>query len=249
MAAIWAYTVGAALTALGSWWWWLRVTPEIRDVAAMFELRTLVRSSVPLLWVASMSMAMNWIATFALGAWGTMGDVGVFNVASRVSFLVSFVLVAVDTISAPKFAELYAAGDREGLARTARNTARLMLVLAGPILLLIFAIPAAIMGVFGGEFRRGGAVLVILAISQAANVMAGSVGYLLMMSGHERQVRDSNVIAAVSCLICSILLVPVAGALGAAIAVAVALIARNVYEIAMVQRYLDIGALLWSGRG
>ncbi len=193
-----------------------------------------------------MTMAMNWIATFALGAWSTVADVGVFNAASRVSFLVGFVLIAVDNISAPKFAALYKAGDQDGLARTARHTVRLMLLLAAPALAVIVLAPTRIMSLFGVEFQRGGLVLVILALAQLANVMAGSVGSLLMMTGHEKQVRDSNTLAAVICLLVSVALVPQTAALGAALAVAAALVARNVYEVLMVRRYLGIGALLFS---
>jgi O-antigen/teichoic acid export membrane protein len=245
--AIQIYAAAAACTAVGAWLWWRRATPELRQLRGHFDTRTLLSSSTPLLWVASMAMAMNWIANFALGAWGTVADVGVFNAASRVSFLVSFVLVAVDNISAPKFAALYKTGDRDVLARTARNTTRLMLLLAAPVLLVILAAPRRIMGLFGPEFERGGLVLVILAVSQLANVLAGSVGNLLMMSGHEKQVRDSNTLAAVICLLTSVILVPRSAALGAAIAVALALVARNLYEVFMVRRYLGIRALLFSG--
>ena len=244
--AIQVYDVAAALTALGAWAWWRRITPELRGVRGDFDRATLLRSSVPLLWVASMTMAMNWIATFALGAWSTVADVGVFNAASRVSFLVGFVLIAVDNISAPKFAALYKAGDQDGLARTARHTVRLMLLLAAPALAVIVLAPTRIMSLFGVEFQRGGLVLVILALAQLANVMAGSVGSLLMMTGHEKQVRDSNTLAAVICLLVSVALVPRTAALGAALAVAAALVARNVYEVLMVRRYLGIGALLFS---
>ena len=244
--AIQVYDVAAALTALGAWAWWRRITPELRGVRGDFDRATLLRSSVPLLWVASMTMAMNWIATFALGAWSTVADVGVFNAASRVSFLVGFVLIAVDNISAPKFAALYKAGDQDGLARTARHTVRLMLLLAAPALAVIVLAPTRIMSLFGVEFQRGGLVLVILALAQLANVMAGSVGSLLMMTGHEKQVRDSNTLAAVICLLVSVALVPQTAALGAALAVAAALVARNVYEVLMVRRYLGIGALLFS---
>jgi O-antigen/teichoic acid export membrane protein len=246
-AAARAYTVAATATAIGAWWWWRRVTPQLRSVRGSFDTTRLLASSVPLLWVASMSLAMNWIATFALGIAGSTEQVGVFNAASRVSFLVSFVLVAVDNISAPKFAALYEAGDRVALASTARYAARLMAFLAVPLLVLCVAFPGAIMSVFGPEFQSSGAILAVLAIAQATNVLSGSVGYLLMMSGHERQVRTSNAIAASTCLILSIALAPRFGAFGAAVAVGIALLARNIYETVMVRRYLGIGALLFSG--
>ncbi len=241
--AILAYVAGAATSAAAAWRWWRRVTPQLATVRGTFETRVLLESSLPLLWVASMSMAMNWIATFALGVWGTTADVGVFNAASRATFLVSFVLIAVNTISAPKFAALHRAGQFAALATTARASERLMVALAAPILLGFLVFPRQIMTVFGPDFRTGAVQLAILAIAQAANVMTGSVGYLLMMSGHERQVRDSNTIAAITCLLCAVALVRPLGGTGAAIAVAAALIVRNIVEVWQVKRYLGIGVL------
>jgi O-antigen/teichoic acid export membrane protein len=246
--AVWSYFFAVAATAVGSLVLWRRITPTVATISEDFHRRTMLSTSIPLLWVASMSMAMNWIATFVLGISATVADVGVFNAASRVSFLVSFVLVAVDNISAPVFAELFRAGDRAALARTARNSVRLMILLAAPLLLLVFVAPTAIMRVFGPEFSRGSGVLVVLAVGQAINVVAGSVGYLLMMSGHERQVRNSNLLAAITCLALSVVLVPREGVMGAAIAVTVALLARNVYEVVMVRRHLGMGLLLLSSK-
>jgi O-antigen/teichoic acid export membrane protein len=244
LAATWAYLCGATLTALAAWWWWKRITPAVRFISTASETRNLLKSSMPLLWVSSMSMALNWIATFALGILASDAEVGVFNAASRLALLVSFVLVAVDNISAPKFAAIYRTGDSVALARTARNTVRLTVLLAAPMLIVLTTIPRLVMAMFGPEFRAGGSVLVVLALSQAVNVVAGSVGSLLIMSGHERQVRDSNTLAASTCLILAVALVPGHGALGAAIAVSAALVARNVYEVVMVRRHLGIGLLL-----
>jgi len=241
--ATWAYAIGSVLSAAAAWWWWHRVTPMLKRVRGEFDRRTLLQSGLPLLWATSMSMAMNWIATFALGVWGTTADVGIFNAASRVTLLISFVLIAVNIISAPKFAALYEAGELDVLASLARSSTRLMILLAAPLVIVFLVVPRAIMGIFGPEFVRGSMVLAILAVAQAANVIAGSVGHLLIMSGHERQVRNSNLVAAATCLVCAAALVPPLHGLGAAIAVATSQIVRDFVEVDMVRRHLGIKAL------
>jgi O-antigen/teichoic acid export membrane protein len=247
LTAVQIYVGAAGITALAAWWWFHHVTPQFRGVKGQFEARILFNSSVPLLWVAALTTSLNWLPNFALGSTHTTAEVGIFNAASRVSFLVSFVLIAVDTISAPKFAALYEMGDQVALASTARNSARLMVFVAFPLLLICLVLSGQIMGLFGPEFRRGGPVLAVLAVAQAVSVFAGSVGSLLMMSGHERQVRNSNAIAAAVCLVISALSVPAAGAIGAAAAVGTALVVRNAYEIMMVRRYLGIRVTALSG--
>lgn len=245
--AVQMYVAAAVVTALGSWWWLHHVTPQFRGLKGQFDARILFRSSMPLLWVAALTTSVNWLPTFALGSTRSTAEVGIFNAAARVAFLVSFVLVAVDTISAPKFAALYEAGNQSSLASTARNSARLMVFVALPLLLICLVFASKIMGLFGPEFRVGGPVLQVLAIAQGVSVFAGSVGSLLMMSGHERQVRNSNAIAAIVCLAISAVAVPAAGAIGAAAAVGTSLVVRNVYEIMMVRRYLGIRVSALSG--
>ena len=247
--AVQLYGAAAWVTAVGAWWWWRRVTPELRSVSGQFNRQELLRSSVPLLWVAVLTTSLNWIPNFALGNTHTTAEVGIFNAASRVSLLVGFVLIAVDTISAPKFAALYELGDRAALAVTARNSARLMVFVALPLLLLCLLLPGQIMALFGTEFGQGARVLTVLALAQSVTVVAGSVGTLLMMSGHERQVRNSNAIAAAVCFVVAGLLVPSTGALGASIAVGTALLMRTIYEVAMVRRYLGIRVSALSGWG
>ena len=88
--------------------------------------------------------------------------------------------------------------------------------------------PSQIMALFGSQFRRGGTVLLILGVGQAIIVFAGSVGTLLMMSGHEKKVRNSNLLAALACVGAAGVLVPRLGAIGAAISVSGSLILRTI---------------------
>ena len=76
--AIWAYIGAAVLTALIGYMMWRMATPQLRNSVGHFETRQLLRSSVPLFWVASMNLVMHWTASFVLGIWASNADVGVF---------------------------------------------------------------------------------------------------------------------------------------------------------------------------
>jgi O-antigen/teichoic acid export membrane protein len=79
------------------------------------------------------------------------------------------------------------------------------------------------MGLFGPEFVAGSTVLMVLALGQLINVITGSVGFLLSMTGHERDLLKSTVIAAILMLILCAWLIPAYGMMGAAIAQTVSL--------------------------
>lgn len=241
--AVWAYTIAAALTMLLGFWLWRVATPQLRKVSGRFETRRLVRSSMPLLWVASMNLVILWIGNLALGIWGTNADVGVFGVASRTVLLMSFILIAINGIVAPKFGELYAQGNHRALGALTCNAARLGALLAAPILLLFVVAPEWVLGFFGPGFKGGAIVLTILAIGEFINVATGSVGYLLIMSGYEKLVRNNVVVAAILIAALNVILTPQYGIIGAASATAIGLAAMNLISVALVYWKLSIVTL------
>ena len=238
--AVWAYAVAVILMALAGAYRWRAVTRQLKDTAGRFETSRLMRSSMPLFSIALMQLVMMWTATFMLGVWGTSGEVGVFAVAGRTVMLMSLILVAVNMISAPKFAELYRKGDIEALGKTARTSARLMALMAAPVLLLFIFAPEWVMGLFGQGFKEGGTVLSILAAGEFVNVATGSVGYLLIMSGNERAQRSNVVFNMGVNLILCVVLIPRYGIMGAAMATALSLALRNLTAMVLVKRHLSI---------
>lgn len=188
----------------------------------------LLRSGLPLLIGALLQLMIQMSGTLMLGIWAENSDVSIFAIAWRTAILINFVLIAVNAIAQPKFAELYSLGDMEKLASTARRATTLMTFCAAPVLLLFLLIPGTILSAFGSDFSGGALTLQILSIGQFINVATGSVGILLVMSGHEREYRNVQIVAACVVLALSYLLIPLYGAVGAAIGAAAALIVQNV---------------------
>jgi len=96
------------------------------------------------------------------------------------------------------------------------------------------------MSIFGTQFTSGGNILTVLSIGQFVNVAMGSVGYLLVMSGNETLMRNSTIVAALINIVLHIILVPLAGVLGAAIASTLSLIMMNVFLAYFVWLRLNI---------
>lgn len=203
----------------------------------------LLREGLPLLVVAAMSFVMAWTDTLMLGAWAGTADVGVYGAALRVASLTAFVLLAVNSITARRYAYLHAEGRRGELEDLARRSTGLMVLAAAPIVIALLAVPGLVLGVFGAEFPRGAGALRLLVLGQAVNVLTGSVGYLLMMTGHERLMRDTIVAAGVANVLLNALLVPRYGMTGAAAATAASLAGMNLASMVLVHRHLGIRTL------
>lgn len=241
------YVIASVVVALLGFGLWYQATPSLRGVSGHFDTRQLLQTSLPLFWVTAMHLLMNWVGTFALGIWATNTDVGLFNVAYRVALLPTFVLFATNSIAAPKFAALYEQGDLNGIATTMQHSTRMMTLAALPIVLPCLAAPGWIMGLFGSEFAGGGLILLILIVGQFINVVTGSVSKLLMMTGHERSVRDIITVTAVLNVALNVGLVPHFGVLGAALASAICLVTQNVQASYLVYRRFRLLVIPMTG--
>ena len=230
LGAAMAYTFGTAVSALVGALMWRRNSRQFVATAPNFDRQTLWQSSRPL-WVMSIINRgfLPWAPLFLLGIWGSTEDAGVFGAATRIAMLITFFLTAVNTVIAPKFAELHAKGDIEMLGHLARRFALLTTVAASPLLLLLILAGDWVMSMFGPEFTRGGTALAILAVGQAVNTMTGSVGILLIMTGNEKCIRDSTIIGLIVLFLASYALILPFGLIGAALSSALSIICINIY--------------------
>ncbi len=234
------YLAAAIIAAIAGRMIWVYATPQLANMKAEFSGRALISTCMPLLVVSISYMVIQWSATFALGVWGTNADVGIYSIALRTANLTSFVLLSVNSIVAPKFSELYSCGKLDELAETARKSTLLMLLIASPILFVFLLVPNHVMAIFGPGFKDSGYILSIISVGQFVNVATGSVAYLLVMTGREVLMRNNAVFMAVFAVILNLILVPLLGVLGAAIASAISMAMINLISLYLVWKSLKI---------
>ena len=196
-------------------------------------------SSASNLWAASsMSLAVQWSGVLIAGAFVSSADIAYLSAAQRTAMLTSFVLMVVNMVVAPRYAKLWAENKKDQIRHLAKWSTRGMLLLATPIVAVMIFLPESIMGLFGNEFKVAGNLLAIMAVGQFINVMTGSVGYLLNMSGHEKDFRRVTFFSGPLTVILSFIFIDQYGVLGAAIATAVGLSLQNILALLMVRKRL-----------
>lgn len=204
----------------------------------------LIKESTPLLLVGILNLMMAWLATFLLGVMATSGDVAVYNIGVRVSMLASFVLTAVNNASSAKFAALYKAGDTNALEKIAFQSTCIVAAFSAPLIFIFVFFPNTIISLYGGAYHQAAPVLAILAIGQLFTVLTGSIGQLLIMSGHANELRKSVMVGVVSQFVIATILIPLYGALGAAVAEALCSLAINIRAAFFVRQKLHIKTTL-----
>lgn len=243
------YAIAAILSISLAAFIWRYYNPGLWQEPGLFDTRLLLRTSLPLLLVASMNLVMGWTDILVLGVWTDPATVGIYGVATRIAALTSFILVAVNSVTAPRFAALYAKGEHHALEQIARRSAAGMLLAASPVIVVLLLFPEWLLQLFGADFVEGTLLLRILALGQLVNVAMGSVGYLLMMTGHERLLRNNIMFSALLNLVGNLVLVPGFGGMGAAVSTAFSIALMNIISFILVYKKLRINTLGYFFRG
>ena len=219
-------------------------TKEQANQLTPISYRYILSVSIPMLLSSSLFLIMNWTDTIMLGIFRSAKDVGIYNVAVRLATITSLSLMAVNTIAAPKFAEFWGKGDLEGLKKVVRQSTKLIFWTSAPVLILYLIFPKWFMGLFGQEFKKGALALIFLTIGQFINAASGSVGYILSMTGNQKLASYIMLIATLLNFVLNVLLIPIYGINGSAIASTISLAFWNLTFAFFVYKKLGIISIL-----
>ena len=215
--------------------WIAKYIPKLSNYDALFDTKLIISTGIPFFLIAITNFVMAGGDVMFLGYWVEDVDVGIYGLAKRIAALTAFILVAINSIVAPKFAKLYAQGKIDELKTVARNSMKLLCLFAIPAVLFLTIFAPQIMTYVGEDFSKGYLILIILALGQFVNVITGSVGYLLMMTGFEKEMTVNIIIVSLLTTILYLTLIPIYGVMGAAFASAFGLALQNVIAFILVK--------------
>lgn len=213
-----AATVVMAVLSVG---WWRTEHAWASWHSDTYCLKALRKIAMPMFGLMLITQCVTWLPQLSLGVFRPPSDVAVYSVAFRTANLVAIALMGVNSVVFPRFAALYAAGEMDRLREICQKCTLGMMVICVPFLMLLMAFPDQILYLFGNDFVGGGTSLRILCLGQVVNVATGSVGGLLLMTGHQHASLRCGILSLVTTVASVAMLVPPLGAAGAAIAQAV----------------------------
>jgi len=196
--------------------------------------------ALPLLFNDSAFVLLSQTDTLMTGAILGTFQVGIYGAAFKTATGVSFILMGVNAIAAPMFATLHTQGDYRGLQQLTSSVARWMFYPTLFLALLLILFGDRVLGLFGTEFVAARWSMTILILGQLVNVGAGSVGYLMEMTGHHRECAFVLGCSAVLNLILNAILIPRMGIMGAAIATSLTMSLWNIWLHQLVVKHLGV---------
>jgi O-antigen/teichoic acid export membrane protein len=213
---------------------------KLKDLRPAFEFNTWIYSAGSFFLLGILYILNSRIDIFLLGLLKGSAEVGVYNIGLKISETISFGLVIVNFVLAPVIAKLFAGGEMFQLQQIVTRAAQMVFLFSFPLVLLIFLFGQNVLAFFGVDFLNGNKALIILCFGQIINILCGSVGTLLMMTGHQRFSLYSLGISTVFNIVVNIILTPAYGVVGTAFATAGSLAIWNLLMYWFVRKKIKI---------
>lgn len=231
------------------WCLWRRLPQPVKTGPAHYDTIGWLKIAGPVTLATGLNLFNKEASIFFLGWLQSSEAVGIYRVAQRGSELIMFGLLAVNAVIAPKLANSYARRDWPALQATITHGSRLVILYALPVAVFLIALgPVLLPLVFGVGFSASYVSLVVLALGQLFNAAVGGVGLILNMLHQERQTLRGLCCGTAASLVLHLLLVPLWGVTGAALASSLSLVVWNLLLAVAIYRLFGLSttAIAWN---
>ena len=203
------------------------------------RIRDILQGAAPFMLIGAMTRLLTRTDVIMLGLLASTTEAGIYFVALQGALVVQFAMTVSNAITTPEFARMHAALRIDELRKYAAMTARSVLVVGIPIAGCLVLFGGALLGaLFGPDFAMGATPLAILALGHVVSSAFGAPGFLLNMTGREYTSFRIYSGLAILNIALNALLIPIAGATGAAIATACVLVLQNILLWIAVRNHL-----------
>ena len=231
------YCATTAISTVIAWGSYRRRTRAWAAPAAV-PARPMLATSWRISVTVLAAMVADWLVLLLLGRYFGKVEVGLFRTAWQITALVALVVSTLDTVSGPRIAAASRIRDVDAIRTLWRQSALIMTIGSMPLLIVVLAVPAWVLGLFGAEFVAAAPALRILALGQIFNIATGSVGTVLMMTGREGWSLRLGLLSLAVLGLAGAILIPRYGVSGAAMATSLAVVVRNGTMALLVWRQL-----------
>jgi O-antigen/teichoic acid export membrane protein len=230
-AVLWGYVAAGWLTVgLYLLFFRTRLPNEDKSQFDASTARVILATSVPLLGVALMSKSLGWTGTLMLGYMQGPDQVALFSAPQRLVQFLPAALIAINYLYLPISTRLIKHQQLGELASLYYAASKLSFLVTLPLFLYILVDTEYLLGLlFGDQYKAATNTLRILAIGFAFHTFVGPNIMTMISLGETKTVFTSTVIAEAGAIFICIFSVPALGAAGAALGVAAARVASNLY--------------------
>ncbi|HLI89296.1 MAG TPA: oligosaccharide flippase family protein [Ktedonobacteraceae bacterium] len=233
--------VNEVLSLLLALWFFIdKISRFVRLEHERYEMRQWLGFAVPNFLTNTTDLVLDSVDTVLLTLFISDVALGQYAAALKVSGFIGMPLAALNTMFAPTIAELHARGETAKLAEMFKVVTKWAITFSLPIFGVATLFSSSILAISGPAFVAAWPLLIAFSLGNMTNVGTGSVGYMLMMTGHQKASFFNSLTAFVLNLGLGLILAPRYGAMGVAIATGTALAVVNLLRLLQVRVLLKM---------
>lgn len=255
-----AFLCGLEMTAVNACWaaiaaTWVTVSGQMfvieRRLAGVvpaaprrYHLAAWAKLAAPIFLIDSFFALLNSVDIFVVGRFAEPQGVAVYFATVKTLALVHFVYYAAKTSAGQRFATLFHSKDHAGLATFAAEVVRWTFWASVGMSIVLLIAGKPLLFLFGREFTSGYGILFILVIGVLARASVGPAESLLTMAGQQTACATVYGATLAVSLVLNLVLTPIYGIWGAAVATTSAMIFESIVLYVVVRRRLGIGVFV-----
>ena len=144
--------------------------------------------------------------------------VAYYSTSMKIITILSMIIISVNINVSTKISEYFSSQNTIELRKTIKSSTRLIFFICFPLVVLICLFSKTILNFFGEGYEEASSALILLMVGQGITAAFGSTSIYLNMTGRQALYQYILIVAVLIDLILNIVLVPIYGMLGAAIA-------------------------------
>jgi len=189
----------------------------------------LITFGIPVLLSKLLFMVFDWTGTYVIAYFGTVEDVSIYNIAFGIVAIPLILIKAIGIAMLPAMSQAYGEG-RQGLMRTLwGGSLKLINSLFMPLatMLMVLAAPTILL-IYGTDYVPGALSVLILAPYLLVRPTGLMSNHILAAMAHQDIILRVNLVSVGYNIVVSIILVPLIGIEGAALAASSAFMMNSV---------------------
>ena len=234
-------------TCVSAYFLYRVVAPSVRGYSRKYEIQEWMSFATFNFLTSMTEVILESIDTLLLVIFAISNlQIGQYSAAVKISDFIAMPLFSLNTMFAPTIAELYSQGDKQKLGTMYRVVNKWTTTLSLPLFFIASLFCKSLLQLSGVSFVDGWPLLIVSAIGSVINAATGSVGYMLLMTGHQKVSFLNSTLSVVLNIILGVLLISRFGAMGTALGTTITLILMNIIRFFEVRFLLNLYPYDWS---
>ncbi len=210
--------------------------PKYDDKSSLFK--EVLSYSWPLIFAEIIWKIFKWTDSFLIGIFQNAAEVGFYNAAIPIAFLLTFSSDLFMQMFVPLINKEYSKNNMEVVKQLSQQVGKWLFFTNLPILILIFLFPEMFLHIlFGKEFIVAAGALQLLTIGVIFLSFSGVSTRLIAMAGKSKKMLSNILLMALVNVVLNIILIPKYGINGAAVSTSFSFIVLSVLVI--IQAYKE----------